>query len=686
MRPRGRLTHVLLSLTFLVSCACAVHAQATIAPSASVFVAERLGPGVVAVGGAWRFKTGDDLAWASPGLDDSGWEQSDIGRPWGAQGHWAYAGRAWYRRRIELDPASGDPSDPALYVPQTTCSYEVYWNGRLIGATDGMPAPTTLNQSTPQVFPLPSRSGVLAFRVSTTPLDTTTAGDGIGFMAVPRVGNREAILNLFASERASAIKKDLLAAAQIVIYLQLFLVGAIVWLRHRQQKLLFWMAAFLLSSALWLSLNPTLFPWILTAPGASAYYGPTFHSLEDIALWYLLLYLLELDRYPRLMRWTRVLAWITLLCALADDFIYFIPVIHSHALTFAIVDAIATVGFSLPEIFPLVLIALVFRRQMDPARRFVAITAFLSDMYFVVAHTAEQGERFTRWTLYNTMTRPLFQLGGIDVSVPAILSLLLVCAIVYAALRYSLEEGQRQRALELEYRNARAVQQVLIPDAIPHVPGFAIQSFYQPAGEVGGDFFQILCSHGGGVLAIIGDVSGKGMPAAMTVSLLVGTVRTLAHYICSPGEILAAMNERMSGRSQGGFTTCLVVHIDGKGMVTFANAGHIPPYLTGRELPVECGLPLGLVANATYSETKVKLSPGDQLTLLTDGVVEARDATGALFGFERTAAISTMPAEKVAQAAQAFGQDDDITVLSLIWKGAGDPSPAAFADPAFSPA
>jgi serine phosphatase RsbU (regulator of sigma subunit) len=224
----------------------------------------------------------------------------------------------------------------------------------------------------------------------------------------------------------------------------------------------------------------------------------------------------------------------------------------------------------------------------------------------------------------------------------------------------------RERAYAAaELEAARTVQQVLIPQEIPSVPGFAIQSVYKPAGQVGGDFFQILPVHGGGVLVVIGDVSGKGMPAAMTVSLLVGTVRTLAHYTESPGEILAAMNQRMLARSHGGFTTCLVLRCDAGGQLTIANAGHIAPYLAGKELPLENGLPLGLAAETTYTESRFQLAPGDQLTLLTDGVVESRDKTGALFGFERSAALSTQAAEEIAYAAQAFGQDDDITVLTL---------------------
>ncbi len=230
------------------------------------------------------------------------------------------------------------------------------------------------------------------------------------------------------------------------------------------------------------------------------------------------------------------------------------------------------------------------------------------------------------------------------------------------------DRSEKQRmAAELEA--GRAVQQVLIPEEIPAIPGFNIQSVYKPYGEVGGDFFQVLPvksgGSAGGVLAIIGDVSGKGMPAAMTVSLLVGTVRTLAHYTQSPGEILAAMNQRMLARSHGGFTTCLVLRADPDGTLTIANAGHIAPYLGGKELPLENGLPLGLAADTAYADATFQLAQGQRLTLVTDGVVEARDKTGALYGFERTAAISTETAESIARAAQYFGQDDDITVLTL---------------------
>ncbi len=251
------------------------------------------------------------------------------------------------------------------------------------------------------------------------------------------------------------------------------------------------------------------------------------------------------------------------------------------------------------------------------------------------------------------------------------ISTLSVLGIVTLAIfaRDLIRDRRDKQRMAAELAAGRAVQQILVPEDIPTIPGFSIQSVYKPYGEVGGDFFQVLPvksdESASGVLVIIGDVSGKGMPAAMTVSLLVGTVSTLAHYTQSPGEILAAMNQRMLARSHGGFTTCLVLRADADGTLTIANAGHIAPYVDGKELLTENGLPLGIAADTIYAESTFQLPPGQQLTLLTDGVIEARDEAGALFGFESAAALSTHTAEAIAHAAQTFGQEDDITVLTV---------------------
>ena len=242
--------------------------------------------------------------------------------------------------------------------------------------------------------------------------------------------------------------------------------------------------------------------------------------------------------------------------------------------------------------------------------------------------------------------------------------LMLLAVLAVLPLRFARSRRDEER-LAAELESARTVQQVLIPTEIPTVSGFNIECVYKPAGHVGGDFFQIIPMASGGLLIAIGDVSGKGMPAAMTVSLLVGTLRTLAHFTQSPSEILDAMNRRMLARSQGGFTTCLVLRVAPDSTLTFANAGHLAPYLRGVELEVINGLPLGLAEESVYTETVVALPEDAQLTLVTDGVVEARARTGELLGFERAQTLSTRPADSIAQTAQDFGQEDDITVLTL---------------------
>jgi serine phosphatase RsbU (regulator of sigma subunit) len=308
-----------------------------------------------------------------------------------------------------------------------------------------------------------------------------------------------------------------------------------------------------------------------------------------------------------------------------------------------------------------ILIYLGFRRGGRVERM---IAAALSLHFLVRITIFPMVSRFTGQTNFLVV-------GGWRVRLTALTLTVLGATTLIVFARVLMRDRAEKHRLATEFASARAVQQVLVPEKIPSVPGFTIAAVYEPFGEVGGDFFQIL-PLSGGVLVVIGDVSGKGMPAAMTVSLLVGTVSTLARYTQRPSEILTAMNERMIGRSNGGFTTCLVLRLDGDGAVIMANAGHIAPYVAGKEFEVESGLPLGLTGDAEYAESRMKLEPGQQLTLMTDGVVEARAKNGELFGFERTAALSIEPAEAIARAAQAFGQDDDITVLTIERAAAGN--------------
>jgi serine phosphatase RsbU (regulator of sigma subunit) len=194
-----------------------------------------------------------------------------------------------------------------------------------------------------------------------------------------------------------------------------------------------------------------------------------------------------------------------------------------------------------------------------------------------------------------------------------------------------------------------------------------VTSAYRPAEEVGGDFFQLIPLVGGATLLLLGDVSGKGLKAAMTVSLIVGAARTLAEISEDPAEILSGLNRRLYGRLQNGFVTCLVLRLDSDGVCEVANAGHPSPFLNQQELGLPGTLPLGVLAVAKFEKANIHLGVGDRLTLYTDGLLEARNVSGELYGFDRLQQlIATKPdARQASEAAVAFGQEDDITVLTV---------------------
>jgi serine phosphatase RsbU (regulator of sigma subunit) len=246
--------------------------------------------------------------------------------------------------------------------------------------------------------------------------------------------------------------------------------------------------------------------------------------------------------------------------------------------------------------------------------------------------------------------------------------LLVLLAVIYAVWDKLSQQLARQRFVDAELRAAQEIQEVLVPAAAEReAPGFAVSSVYRPASEVGGDFFQIIPLQGDGTLIVAGDVSGKGLRAAMTVSLVIGTVRTLAETDPNPAAVLAGLNRRLLGRTQGGFVTCCAVLVDPSGCTIMANAGHCQPYLDDREIELPSGLPLGIVADVEYEERNAHVSHGQQLPLLSDGIVEARNRHGELYGFDRLSHLMQQrpTAEHIADTAMGFGQDDDITVLTI---------------------
>ena len=152
----------------------------------------------------------------------------------------------------------------------------------------------------------------------------------------------------------------------------------------------------------------------------------------------------------------------------------------------------------------------------------------------------------------------------------------------------------------------------------------------------------------------------------MLVALLVGAIRTAVRFNPDPVAVLEELNLRLIGRSDAQ-ATCLAMRIGADGGVTLANAGHMPPYLNGEPVAMEGALPLGMIEGAEPSVMRFQLEAGDKMILMSDGVVEATDINGTLFGFERIHDLlrTTTSATELASAAQSFGQEDDISVIAV---------------------
>jgi len=615
---------------------------------------------VVELSGNFRFHTGDDPAWAQPGFDDSGWKLLRSDEPWNVQGYKDYSGMAWYRFQVIL-PAKHPPL--ALYAPELLTSYQVYANGRMIHQFGGMPPHAKTDLPLAQLIPIPdalltpSQPLTIAIRVWHWPYWAMSMGGGPQQGEAIQIGT---VAALDAFSELHYLQRFRAAAATgvlVLIGVLAGLAGIALFLLGPGEREYLWFGAFELLTAA----NYAIVVWqMFQAVGMMGNFALQGCAglLSNLCLLAFLFILLRQRR-----GWLYWIAVGSVLFAFLAWMIGDLQWISFSSWFMAIV--VAYLPF-----FACVLILLVSGVRSGNTDARLLLLPFGLDCAAVYVGAALEALYYSGATLpgwlnavnerYNTLAKWPFPFSAQNVTEFLFqLGLLGVLLLRFARTR----RDEQRHASELEA--ARVVQQILIPEEIPSIPGFDLQCVYKPAGEVGGDFFQIVPTPAGGVLAVIGDVTGKGMPAAMAVSLLVGTFRTLAHYTQSPGEILAAMNQRMMGRSGGGFTTCLALCAGADGSLTLANAGHLAPYRNGEEIPLDSGLPLGVAAETGYSETTLTLAPGDFLTFLSDGVVEARNATGELFGFERTAGIAAQSAESIAQTAQVWGQEDDITVLTL---------------------
>jgi steroid delta-isomerase-like uncharacterized protein len=240
-----------------------------------------------------------------------------------------------------------------------------------------------------------------------------------------------------------------------------------------------------------------------------------------------------------------------------------------------------------------------------------------------------------------------------------------------------------RQSIEQELRMAQEIQQASLPKEVPTFEGWQIFPYYQPAREVGGDFYDFFELEDGRVSLVVGDATGKGMPAALVASATSNMLRAVAQDSgYSPGEVLSRVNKTLLARIPSNmFVTCFYAILDPKrASLTYANAGHDLPYLRRRNREAEelrvRGMPLGLMPGMSYEEAEVSLAEGNCVLFYSDGLVEAHDPTGEMFGFPRLRGLVAEHGEErslgdflleelYSFTGDGWEQEDDITLLTL---------------------
>ena len=302
------------------------------------------------------------------------------------------------------------------------------------------------------------------------------------------------------------------------------------------------------------------------------------------------------------------------------------------------------------------LIAATLRRNFEAG---LLLIPLLLSMVGIIEPVLTAG--MTDWTGHPYVSPLTLEAGPIPIHFATIADFAGILVIVIIIFVRFLRIQSEQEHASSELAAARSVQELMIPHEKVETPGYEVDSVYTPANEVGGDFFHVQPLGDGSLLVVIGDVAGKGLQAAMNVSMLMGALRRTSEQ--SPAKILEQLNRVLHGYES--FTTCQAAVFGADGELVLANAGHLPPYLNSQEVVTPGGLPLGVLPEASYDEVRLYLHPGDRLLMLSDGVAEARQPSGELFGFDRVHNLSNQSAFYIADAAKEFGQEDDITVMTV---------------------
>ena len=212
---------------------------------------------------------------------------------------------------------------------------------------------------------------------------------------------------------------------------------------------------------------------------------------------------------------------------------------------------------------------------------------------------------------------------------------------------FRVAEARERERIEQELQVARQIQHALLSEATPELDGWEVTTYYEPAREVGGDFYDFLEFEDGRLGLVVGDATGKGMPAALVMATTRSMLRAIVQSLESPSEVLARVNEALvADIPLNMFVTCFYAILDpAEGRLRYANAGHDLPYRrqAGRSEGAEelraTGIPLGLMPGMGYEEKEIVLEKGESVLFYSDGLVEAHDPKREMFGFPRLRAL-----------------------------------------------
>jgi len=625
----------------------------TVASAVPIFDATNLRQPTT-LGATWLVKAGDDPAYARPEFDDTQWTRVDPSGDVKSIFPNSRPEVLWYRLHVKVAPAQ---MGLGLAERSLSSAFEIFVNGQRIMQTGSVAPFVRYTQDARLLAPIPDAqvatgSLVIALRVHVSDSEWSSAHPGL-YTPNLTLGLRHAMWeHIWIVE----IGQEALNSIAVLSGLGLGFVALALFAAQRRQWEYLWIFLQFFFAACALSL--VLIADFYDVPVGWTWVPQPFRILWSffVVLMYFAILRIRFGWWMRALTaigfiaWT--LSWIGQTHLGMSQNAGLIAVIPFIFLIAGVIPVLVIVQMRRGNreagilLIPVILISLVNYADI--------LLGFLGQ-FPVLRGTATRASNL----IFNTKAGPF------AVSLTWISELLYILSLAIIIVLRSTRISRQQAVLEGEVEAAREIQQVLLPEQVEPVPGFTVESAYAPAQQVGGDFFQILPDGNGGLLVVLGDVAGKGLPAAMLVSVLVGAIRGVAEYTKDPAELLANLNERLVGRGGGGFSTALVARISVAGSVTIANAGHLSPYLDGREVELPGALPLGVMSGVAYETTRFILAPGSRLTFYSDGVIEAQNQKGELFGFDRAKDISTQPAAAIAETAKQFGQEDDITVVTV---------------------